>query len=314
MAQKSDLNKIREHFKKTSGDDSNYKDKYFVLKPGDKGQEAKAIIRVLPPWSKRAEGFFYYTGGLHYGFRAGGRNKPIPCPESVEGKNYKCPICIFASKMQSSGSDEYTPLLKGFGTQITVQRRYYVNIIDRDDPDKIRIFGTNKKFIDFVLSSSDDEDGGDITDPKTGRDIVVTKGSGKSGRYNYRVRVKASKAEYNFKDLYQLDRDVLEWMEYDQMVQMLKDNFPEELKELGMKFKKKEVEETEEDEEVEEKPKKKIKNKKKRVAKPVEEEDDDEDTEEDEDDEESEDTEEDEDEDSEDEEGDDEEEEDEDEE
>lgn len=303
MAKKADLDKIREHFQKTGGGSSD--NRFWNIKPPARGEkENKAIIRVLP-WVKGVtkDGFWYYTAALHYGFRVGGRDRAIPCPESVDDSHKgKCAICLFISRLRDSG--KYDKITQ----RIRQNRRYWVNMIDRENEDDgVKVFGSNKKFIEAVLDAGDDPDVGDITDSDNGRDIIIVRrGFGFNTRYSYRIRTKESAIEYDASQLVALDKDVVEWLTYEQVAQMIKDNYPDELRKIGLKFKLKEAEVEEEDEEEEEEEvvKKKVKKlkrgnpRKKKVEdeeeEEIEEEDaDDDDSEEDEDVEEDEDDEED---------------------
>lgn len=268
---KSKMAKIRKHFQETGGGGD---DRWFSIKAPERGQDAKATIRVLPPWGKSAEGFFYYTVGQHFGFSVGGRNRAISCPESIN--KGKCPVCLFISRLKNSDNPDHIKL----ADRIRANRRYFVNVIDREEPDKVKIYGTNKKFVETILDNSDDPDIGDMTDPQSGRDItVIRKGSGLRTRYTYRVRTKESSVDFDPKELYQLDKEVDEWLSYDAMVEYIKANFAEELREVGLKFKKSKTNSKaviDDDDEEEDKPKKK--SKKKRVVED-EDEDEDEDTE-----------------------------------
>lgn len=273
---KSKMAKIRKHFQETGGSSDA---RWFSIKAPERGQDAKATIRVLPPWGKSADGFFYYTVGQHFGFSIGGRNRSISCPESI-GKG-KCPVCVFQSRLKNSENPDHTKL----ADRIRPNRRYFVNVIDREDTEaQVRMYGTNKKFVETILDSSDDPDIGDMTDPRRGRDItIIRKGSGLRTRYSYRVRTKRSPVEFEIKDLYQLDKEVDEWLSYDAMVECIKSNFAEELKELGLKFgkakKSEPIEDDDNEEEEDEKPKKKLKlvKKKKKVVEPEEDEEEDDD-------------------------------------
>lgn len=270
---KSKMSKIKKHFQESGGSSDA---RWFSIKAGERGQDAKATIRVLPPWGKSADGFFYYTVGQHFGFTIGGRNRAISCPESV-GKG-KCPVCMFIARLKNSDDAAHVKL----ADRIRANRRYFVNVIDRENPDSIKIYGTNKKFVETILDASDDPDIGDMTDPESGRDItIIRKGSGLRTRYSYRIRTKESSVDFNVKDLYQLDKEVDEWLSYDAMVEYLKSNFAEELSEVGLKFKKsktKPVSDDEDTEDEEETPKKKKKVVKKK-PKFTEEEEEDEDIE-----------------------------------
>ena len=292
MAFKSRMDKIRESFN-ASGGGGGDRDKYWNVPADKNGRESKAIIRVLPPWGKSARGFFYYQGGLHYQFRAGGRNTAIPCPEGTTDPEHKgkCPVCLFISRLKNAEGD-YDKLTNA----IRQSMNYWVNVLVRgqDGVEGVKVFRTNKKFIEHVLDDSDDM--GDITHPITGRDIIIRRtGAGLKTRYRYRTRAEKSKAIFDEADLVSLDTDVLNWLTYDQMVQLLKDNYGEELREVGMKFGKSSknvdaIEEDTEEEDTEEEVKPKKKSiKKKKVKKVIEE--DDEDTEEENESEEDEDTE-----------------------
>jgi len=267
--------KIRKHFQETGGGGD---DRWFNIKAPERGQDAKATIRVLPPWGKSADGFFYYTVGQHFGFSIGGRNRAISCPESI-GKG-KCPVCLFIARLKNSENPDHTKL----ADRIRANRRYFVNVIDREEPDKVKIYGTNKKFVEAILDASDDPDVGDVTDSQSGRDVtIVRRGSGLRTRYSYRIRTKESSVDFDTKDLYQLDKEVDEWLSYEAMVDYLKANFTEELSEVGLKFKKskgtkKSVSDDEEDDNEEEvEPKKKKRGVKKVNKKVVEDTEDDED-------------------------------------
>jgi hypothetical protein len=154
--------------------------------------------------------------------------------------------------------------------RLRVQKKYWINLIDRSDEDAgVKMFGGNKKFIEAILDASDE---GKVWSPKVGRDMTITrKGTGFNSRYSYNFKTKSTPVDLSSLKLYQLDKDVQEWMTYAQMVEVLKSNFGEEIARLGVRFKR--VKDSEE--EVEEKPKKK--------SKPVKEEEEDEDTEETED-------------------------------
>lgn len=278
---KSKMAKIRKHFQESGGSSDA---RWFNIKAPERGQDAKATIRVLPPWGKSADGFFYYTVGQHFGFSIGGRNRAISCPESI-GKG-KCPVCMFIARLKNSDDAAHVKL----ADRIRANRRYFVNVIDREEPDKVKIYGTNKKFVEAILDASDDPDIGDMTDPQSGRDItIIRRGSGLRTRYSYRIRTKESSVDFDTKELYQLDKEVDEWLSYDAMVEYLKNNFAEELSEVGLKFKKsksKAAEDTEDDDgdDEDESPRKKIKTKNvKKKKRGVEEEDEDDDIENDDD-------------------------------
>lgn len=231
-APKSAMAKIRESFNQTAGSSDN---RWLKIAEPTRGESyTRTRLRILPPWNKTtADGFFYFTAALHYGFSIGGRNRAITCPEA-SGKG-KCPVCEFISRLKRSDSEDHAKL----ALRIRQNRRYWVNCIDRAHEDEgIKIYGGNKKFIEHILDSS--ENAGDITDINRGRDIFIKRtGKGFNTRYSYSTDLKRSSVDVDLKDLHQLDKDVVEWMTLEQMVQALQENFKEELVEVGMSFKKK---------------------------------------------------------------------------
>ena len=237
---KSNLDAIRKKFQESGG--SSDADKWLKIPEPEKGQPTTMRIRVLPPWGKSAEGFFYYTAALHYGFSIGGRNRALGCPESID--KGPCPVCKFIGRLKN-GTGDYEKLLQS----IRQNRRYWVNVVDRAEPDKIRILGTNKKFIEAVLDACDDPDIGDVTDPSTGYDVILKRtGKGFNTRYSYRIASKSTPVKYDTKSLYSLDTEVIEWADYNSMVKYLVDNYSEELREVGLKFKGVKIDNDEEDE------------------------------------------------------------------
>ena len=274
VTHKTNLDAIRKSFQQSGGSDG---DKWLKIPEPEKGQDTTMRIRVLPPANEKAEGFFYYTAGLHYGFTIGGRNRALGCPESV-GKG-KCPVCKFIGRLKNS-SEDYSKLIQS----IRLNRRYWLNVIDRADPDTIRIYGTNKKFVETVLDAMEDSDIGDITDPKTGYDIILKRrGKGFNTRYSYRVASKSTPVVFKSKDMYDLTTEVIEWAPYNDMIKYLMDNYSEEIREVGLKFKGVVIDDDteEEEEETVSRKSKKVAVKKKAIAKKskpvVEDEDDEED-------------------------------------
>jgi hypothetical protein len=263
---KTNLDKVRARYQEMGGDN-----KWFKAKPN-----TTTIIRIMPPWGPSADGSFFLTGGLHYGFSIGGRDRAIAC-KRVSGKG-ECPVCTLVDALRNSGDDEH----KELGDRLRVRPKYWVNLIVRPKKEgeavdeKVYMFGGNKKFIDALMSAMEDSDFGDITDPEEGHDVKIKRtGAGMNDtRYEYMVRPRATPIgldDWESK-LPDLDSEVLEFMPYAEMVGHLKKNFAELLAELSLKFKG-----VKEDE----KPKKK-----KRPIQEGEEDDDDEDKKEDDDDDE----------------------------
>jgi hypothetical protein len=228
---KTNLEKVRARYAEMGGDN-----KWFKPKPN-----TTTVVRIMPPWGESADGSFFLTGGLHYGFSIGGRDRAIAC-KRISGKG-ECPVCALVGALRNSGDEEH----KELGDRLRVRPKYWVNLIVRpkkegETPDeKVYMFGGNKKFIDALMSAMEDSDFGDITDPEEGHDVKIKRtGAGMNDtRYEYMVRPRSTSIgleDWESK-LPDLSTEVLEFMPYDEMVGHLKKNFGELLAELGLKFK-----------------------------------------------------------------------------
>jgi hypothetical protein len=149
-ALKSKLNS----FKRTGGDRDT-----SIWKP----KEGKTVIRIVPwkdnPANPFIELYFHYLG-----------NKSYLSPLSYGNRD---PIAEFADALRSDQSrdpKERYAEARPFMPKL----RTYVPIIVRGEEDKgVRFYSFGKTVYQELLSYISDPDYGDITDPKTGRDIVV---------------------------------------------------------------------------------------------------------------------------------------------
>jgi hypothetical protein len=149
-ALKSKLNS----FKRTGGDRDT-----SIWKP----KEGKTVIRIVPwkdnPSNPFIELYFHYLG-----------NKSYLSPLSYGNRD---PIAEFADALRSDQSrdpKERYAEARPFMPKL----RTYVPIIVRGEEDKgVRFYSFGKTVYQELLSYISDPDYGDITDPKTGRDIVV---------------------------------------------------------------------------------------------------------------------------------------------
>ena len=279
---RTNMDKTREKMKEVGGDG-----KYWKPKPNSKN-----IVRILPPWGKSANGVFYFAAGFHYNFEIGGRSKAIAC-NRVKDKNERCLVCEFIEALRNSGGEDQEKLVMG-SKGIKLKKKYFVNLVDRKEPDKVFIYGAAKKMIQAIQEAMEDPDFGDITDVDEGFDMRINRqGAGFTDtRYTFSVRPKSCPLGMDdWKDkIHKLDEVVVEWVPLAEQAKAIRSNYGEEMAEVGFKInlpgeklKKKKVEDEDEedqdDEEEEEvKPKKKVKKK--------DEEDEDEDEDEDEEDDE----------------------------
>jgi hypothetical protein len=149
-ALKSKLNS----FKRTGGDRDT-----SIWKP----KEGKTVIRIVPwkdnPANPFIELYFHYLG-----------NKTHLSPLSYGNRD---PIAEFADALKSDQTrdpKERYAEARPFMPKL----RTYIPVIVRGEEDKgVRFYSFGKTVYQELLSYISDPDYGDITDPKTGRDIVV---------------------------------------------------------------------------------------------------------------------------------------------
>lgn len=128
-----------------------------------KPKEGDNRVRIVPlnsnPDNPFTELLFHYLGGKTY-------LSPLTFGD-------RDPIAEFADSLRGAGGlskEDYRETKK-----FVPQRRTYVPIIDRNNPDDgVRFWAFGKTVYTDLLGVMADPDYGDITDPQTGRDIKVT--------------------------------------------------------------------------------------------------------------------------------------------
>jgi len=127
-----------------------------------KPDPGKTQIRIVPYKFNKDNPFceLYF----HYGL---GQNKTLLSPVSFGRPD---PVNEFAMKLKSTGDkDEWLQ-----GRKIEPKMRTYVPVIARGKEDEgVKFWGFGKTVYQELLGFIADPDYGDITDPMTGRDIVV---------------------------------------------------------------------------------------------------------------------------------------------
>jgi len=236
MALKSDLEAIKKAFQKNSG--GTKKEDYFKVPNEDGG---KAIVRIAGPWSKKQEPMVpWYSLCLHYGFKAGGYPIAIPCLErNLNNPHHQgaCPVCDLAAAAKESGDKDLIKRLLTFPHNIGAQWFNYFNVFIREGKSYTgpKILPYSGKLIKLIRECAEDDEIGDITDPNTGFDIVITRSiTGKKHSYSERVRRQSTKISYNSKDLHQLDKVIPRWRTLEEVEKLLRENYLEEMRELGL--------------------------------------------------------------------------------
>lgn len=144
-----------------------------------KPKDSLNLIRILPP--KDVKQLFYVKTGAHFGLLG---SKMELCPKETYGKD--CPVCEFVQQLYGEKTQAAAKLIAA----LKVRKRYLMNIIALDiDQVKPLYFLSGitvwKDLCGFIM----DDDYGDITHAKTGRNVVIEK-SGSKLQTEYAVRVK----------------------------------------------------------------------------------------------------------------------------
>lgn len=130
--------------------------------------KASKRIRILP---SQNEGETPFSELYIHAKEVDGKKRKFTCLKEMYDKD--CPFCEAREELYSSGKDEDKEIAKKYYPR----RTYVCRVIDRDKEDEgvkfwrfnhdFRNQGTFDKIIDIVASK------GDVTDPETGRDLMV---------------------------------------------------------------------------------------------------------------------------------------------
>jgi len=130
-------------------------DRLWKPKPG------KTVIRILPYQYNKEYPFVEML--FHYGM-----GKKSYLSPSTYGK--PDPVVEFSDKLKKSGNTDDWKL----GKKMEPKLRIYAPVLVRgEEKDGVKFWGFGKQIYQEILSFIDDADYGDITDLKSGRDLVV---------------------------------------------------------------------------------------------------------------------------------------------
>lgn len=169
------LRKAHADLNKTGGGDN--EGKYIILKKGTN------VVRILPP--KDPTDLFFVETRIHRVVDEEGNNRNFHC-RKVHDED--CPLCdayfalwkkheaSYDTIKESKDKDSMTPFKKA-ARSIKPGKRFYMNVIDRDEEDKdknVKVLSVGIKVMDQILSDMTG-DHGDITDLQEGKDFKVEK-------------------------------------------------------------------------------------------------------------------------------------------
>lgn len=134
-----------------------------------KPQGGSNRIRVLPYDSE--DGNFFFHSVLHHGFRdSEGNRRAYPCLARLNKKD-KCPVCQVIGYYDNASDTDITKIMQ----EIRPAHNYLMNVINRKDANaKVQMYSATPTVARVLVNSFAEEDFGDITDPKQGRDVLIT--------------------------------------------------------------------------------------------------------------------------------------------
>lgn len=141
---------------------------YFSTHIPKTDQEGEKIIRILP----NGDGNFWTVFHGHKKQLPDGSWKTYPCLKHEEGKD--CPFCEAREALLASGTDSDKKLAKDY----SVRKMYILKVIERgNEQDGVKFWRFNHAYdkagtLDKIMSAIKVAKH-DVTDPETGRDLVV---------------------------------------------------------------------------------------------------------------------------------------------
>jgi len=184
MAQKVDMQEIRERYRRSQEDMQNRANAVPWLKV----PVGRTILRVMPPWADGVPTFYREQWSHHIA------NKDDPtktigvtCPRKEAQQS--CPICDIVKALFATGDKTDEALAKA----MNVGRRVLVNAVDLTDPQRaskgVQVWGVPARTFDeqVLPMIADPDEGVDFTDPETGFNVIVDRTGTTKTDTRYRV-------------------------------------------------------------------------------------------------------------------------------
>jgi len=129
-----------------------------------KSGEEKTKIRQVPyPHEVNGEPFIE----VYFHFNVAG-HRSIVCPKMTHGQ--PCPICELAEEFKSMGNKDSWKMYKKLAPKL---RTYSPVIVRGKEDDGIKLWGYGSTIYESLLEKYMDPEWGDLSDPKSGRDLTV---------------------------------------------------------------------------------------------------------------------------------------------
>ena len=163
------LRKKHEQLQKTGSGDTDFQNMFLQV------QEGTNAVRVLPPKDDDKE--FYAETQLHRVTMPDGNPRNFHCRKV---HNETCPLCDAYQALWAEHNKLGLP--KGEKSEfseaarkIKPRSRYYLNVIDRQDENKVKVLSIGVKVFNKIVGVMIDPDFGDITDLENGFDFKIKK-------------------------------------------------------------------------------------------------------------------------------------------
>jgi len=129
-----------------------------------KSNEDKQKVRLVPyPHEKDGSPFME----VYFHYNVGG-NRSIVCPNQTYGE--PCPICELAEEFRNMGTKDSWKIYKKYAAKL---RTYSPVIVRGADEVEVKLWGYGITIYETLMEKFLDEDWGDLSDIKTGRDLTV---------------------------------------------------------------------------------------------------------------------------------------------
>ena len=172
---------------------------FFKPESGKKDKFKKTYFRALPPREDHPNDDFYLWVRIHYG--VGANRRTVLC---VAGEEKYCAVCEDNLRLKREGrADE--------ADDRRWQYRALLNVVEIDSDgkavdDAVLVWSCPKQLLVDLLNKIEDgvpEDEQDVTDPDTGRDLVLSK-RGKEDRTRYEIAIEKRATALNGGDYEEL--------------------------------------------------------------------------------------------------------------
>ena len=171
-----------------------------------KPKQKDNIIRVLPPWSSKIKWPFKWVWQHSY-VDGDGKRKMFVCPKTnnkQDGPKHACVTCdVIIPKLKQGDSDD-----QELAAELRASVSVMCNIIDRANVAAgAQIWRmSSTKLYPQILSALRDPDYGNITNPKKGHDVKLTR-VGELLDTKYSLMMKPKKSSINLTDVEPIDLD-----------------------------------------------------------------------------------------------------------